>query len=77
MRKFIAIALALCMAGCATQATENLPPSPLRTTRYVRNESYGTYYDIKIYDTTTGHTWWLINYGNMFVLDTAGTQSIG
>jgi len=77
VRKFVAIALALCMAGCTAQANENLPPSPLRTTLYVRNEGYGTHYDLKIYDTTTGHTWWVIDHGKTFVLDTAGTQSIG
>ena len=79
MRKFVAIALALCMAGCTAQATEDWPPSPLQTTTYKRRVGNDTYYDVKYYDATTGHTWWVVDVNNTdcVVLDTAGTEPIG
>lgn len=71
-------ALALAMTGCMAQTEQELPPSPLQTTTYERTHGDHTHQDVKFYDATTGHTWWLVDdeVGRKVVLDTAGTEAI-
>lgn len=79
-------AIAALFAGCADAgyadtSHPDLPPCPLEVDTYRRETSTFTYTDMRVYDCTTGHTWWLLDTGHSspryVVLDTAGTEDVG
>jgi hypothetical protein len=82
----IVLAIALIMAGCAlskgcerADATER-PPAPLQIDTYASKGGYDAIR--RVYDATTGHTWWVLEreigrQSQHVVLDTAGTEAHG
>ncbi len=81
------VAITLIVTGCAQngQRTDELcvdenPPAPLQARTYDMELDGGPWKATKVYDATSGHSWWLLrreNTGSYVVLEVGGNVPVG
>lgn len=75
-----ALATSLCSCSADKGNTEEHPPAPLQSTTYDMEIDGETWTATKVYDTTTGGSWWMLHKeytGKYVVLEGASNVPVG